>query len=92
MSAKNDGKGRVKHSPPLFETFWAAGNKRFDPEARADGNGGFLRHGYYWSSEGFKSDGPFSSRRIAEARALKAIRDSCEDELSDYTDACEARQ
>ena len=79
MGIKNDGKGMVPHQPPLFSTFFAAGNKRFDPNARADGKGGFLRKGYYWCAEGFVQQGPFSSRRVATRDALETIRELLHD-------------
>lgn len=83
MGIKNDGKGDKTHAPALFRTLYAAGAKRHDPDARADGKGGFLPKGYYFSIPGFKLNGPHSSRRVATARALEEVRDHCEDELGD---------
>lgn len=88
MGITNDHKGEQEWAPALFKTFFAAGAKRYDDDARADGKGGFLRKGYYFKlSGGFRcADGPHSSRRVASARALEALRDHCEDELGDMVD------
>lgn len=49
--------------PREYSVFFASGSK--GNEVRADGNGSFLKRGYYFRAGG-KLRGPFINKRIAE--------------------------
>lgn len=82
---KNDGEGRKPHSTATLETLFAAGachRYKNDPEARADGQGGLLRRGYYWVAPGWVTDGPYHTRRAALIAGLTAIGSMCIEDLA----------
>lgn len=70
---KTDNKGRVEHSRVFgIRTVFASG--QYGNDVRADGKGGLMVRGYYWSSTANPgSYGPYSTRKAADRAAGSVV-------------------
>jgi hypothetical protein len=82
MAIEYDGMGDITHPLRYFRTVYS-GAKRTD-EARANGQGGLYRQGYYWrktEGEHLPLNGPYKTRIDAEIAGLRAVKCDCADAL-----------
>lgn len=83
MAIDYDGMGDITHPLRYFRTVYSG--ERGTDEARATGQGGLYRKGYYWrkmTGEHLPLHGPYKTRIDAEIAGLREVKRECSEVMA----------